>query len=209
MFLRDVEPINSDLDFLMRESLFEGYGFVRERMLWPVYPTGFAGLVRIVLGQQVSTHVAEVMWQKFSAAAPSVSPGWVLQQDFDDLRALGLSRQKTRYIQSLAEAVEGGVFDVEALEAMSDEAVVKAVTAQLGFGLWSAQMYLIFSLCRPNILPKSDLGVDKALVEVFGLKDMPDYAEALHITKAWDGRLTAFSMLLWQVYMHHRDQGGL
>ncbi len=144
-------------------------------------PPGFATLARIIVGQQVSAKAAASIWTRLERAAGGhASPASILSLGPGGLRAAGLSRQKGRYLLNLAESMVGGEFDPATLARLDDEAAIAAITALPGFGVWSAKMYLIFALSRPDVWPVEDLGVRTGLARIFALaaRPEPDRAEA-------------------------------
>lgn len=160
---------------------------------------GFPGLVRIIVGQQVSTRAAASLWARFSAAVPDVAPGAIMARADDDLRALGLSRQKVAYIRNLAAAVTAGALDIEALADMPDTDVTAEITALKGMGPWSAQMYLMFGLARPDIWSPGDLGIREGLRRYLGRDERPEAGEATGYGDRFRPYRTAASLLLWRM----------
>jgi DNA-3-methyladenine glycosylase II len=109
---------------------------------------------------------------------------------------MAFSRQKARYITALAYNTISGEFDADALDNLPDEKVYTKIISQLGFGPWSAHIYLLFTLGRADILPRNDLAIDKALTFVFNLNRKPDYNEALKLMEPFNGQRSAASLLL-------------
>ena len=119
-----------------------------------VPPRGFGTLAKIIVGQQVSTHAARAIGQRLTQSLGGrLGAGAVLTASDETLRGAGLSGQKVRYLRALAVAVETGALPLRRLPRMEDAAVVEAITSVLGFGVWSAQMYLLFSLGRRDVWP--------------------------------------------------------
>ena len=160
---------------------------------------GFPGLVRIVIGQQVSTKAAESLWNRFENELPNVTPNAVLVLSDEDMRKLGLSYQKASYIRGLAEAVKAKKFDPVALEHATDEEVHTAITALKGFGGWSAQMYLMFGLARPDVWAPGDLGIQEGLKTYLKKKERPTPQQAEKHGKRFAPHRTAASLLLWHL----------
>lgn len=158
---------------------------------------GFPELVRIVIGQQVSTAAARNVWQRMESHFTIVEPQKILKMEDEALRAFGLSGQKVKYIRGLSEAVHGKAFDPHALEGMDDEAVYAAITALKGFGPWSAEMYMMFSLARPDVWPVGDLGVREGLRLYLKRTERPSVEDALAEGRRFAPYRTAASILLW------------
>lgn len=160
----------------------------------------YGSLVRSIVGQQVSTHSARAIFgrltERYGGRAPT--PAEVLAEDPDELRvAVGLSRAKTTYLRSLAEHVIDGSLELERLGELPDEAVVAELVAVKGIGLWSAQLFLMFHLDRPDVLPVGDLGIRKAVMRAYGLPALPDVAELQAIAAPWRPQRTLACRFLW------------
>lgn len=166
---------------------------------FPYYGPGFPGLVRIVVGQQVSTAAAASMWNKFKAGLVDVSPNGVLVLKDDDMRRFGLSHQKAKYIRGLAQAINEGEFDPTKLSDLEDAEVSSAITVLKGFGSWSAHMYLMFGLARPDVWAPGDLGIQMGLQSYFKLPERPDPKKAEKLGDQFAPHRTAASLLLWHL----------
>jgi DNA-3-methyladenine glycosylase II len=160
----------------------------------------YAGLVRTICGQQLSTRAANAIWQRllsfFDGALPT--PGAILAADPEELRsAAGLSRAKTVYLRSLAEHVVSGKLELDRLEALDDDTVMAELTAVKGIGDWSAHMFLMFQLGRPDVLAPGDLGIRKAVQIGYGLATMPKPAEVIALAEPWRPYRTVACHYLW------------
>jgi DNA-3-methyladenine glycosylase II len=160
----------------------------------------YAALVRAIVGQQLSTHAARAIWRRllefFGGDPPD--PGQILAADPESLRsAVGLSRAKVSYLRSLAEHVASGELELDGLGDLSDEEVVDQLTAVRGLGLWSAQMFLMFQLQRPDVLPVGDLGIRRAVERVYDLNALPDAAAIEAIAQPWRPYRTLACRYLW------------
>lgn len=130
----------------------------------PSFPT----LVSSIVGQQLSGKAAETIWKRMTARF-AIEPAVLLQARLEDLRAIGLSSAKARYVQDLSRfALEGGLDD---LEHQSDEAIVRHLTQVKGIGVWSAQMFLMFGLGRPDVWPVLDLGIRRGAEKLYGITE--------------------------------------
>lgn len=184
---------------LTRDPVFSTLGVqvadIRREYVGP----GFPGLVRIVIGQQVSVQAAASLWRRFEGGIPNVTPNSVLVLQQDDMRALGLSHQKARYIRELAAAINEARFDPLALDHLSDEQVYEAICALNGFGHWSAEMFLIFGLARPDVWPVGDLGVQEGLRKYLAIEERPDAARTKKEGARFAPYRTAAALLLWHM----------
>lgn len=199
-YLHEIPHIRSGMEHLLRnDKVFSGLGVVPESLAWSYTPGGYPSLVRIVVGQQVSTSAARSMWARFESGVGDVHPERVMALSDEDLRGFGLSGQKVKYIRGLSEAIAAGTFDPDALNAMTDEAVHESITALKGFGRWSAHMYLMFSLARPDVWPSGDLGIQEGLRRYLKLKKRPDEKRTLKEGKRFAPHRTAASVLLWHM----------
>ena len=163
--------------------------------------TLYAGLVRTIAGQQLSTRAAQAIWLRvldyFKGELPT--PAMILAADPDELRAAGgLSRAKTSYLRSLAEHVQSGALELDRLEGLDDETVIAELVAVKGLGEWSAHMFLMFQLGRPDVLAPGDLGVRKGLQIVYaGLQALPTPREVIATAEPWRPYRTTACMYLW------------
>lgn len=160
----------------------------------------YGALARAIIGQQLSTRAASAIYGKLTArfGGRLPTPDEVLAEDPDELRAAaGLSHAKVRYLRSLAERVADGSLDLDALAGLPDAEVIAAVTAVTGIGQWSADMFLIFHLNRPDVLPVGDLGIRKAFQAVYGLSELPTAPAMERIAEPWRPYRTLGSLFLW------------
>ncbi len=123
----------------------------------------FSTLARSIVGQQISVKAADAVWSRLLAACPQLSPAVVLRRRATTLRGCGLSERKAEYLRDLAAHFADGRVDAASFAAMSDEAIIERLTDIRGIGRWTAEMFLIFNLLRPNVLPLDDLGLLKAV----------------------------------------------
>ncbi|MGN6867521.1 MAG: DNA-3-methyladenine glycosylase family protein [Solirubrobacteraceae bacterium] len=165
-------------------------------------PTDHYGtLVRSIVGQQLSTRAAASIYgrllERFGGRAPT--PEEVLADDPDALRtAAGLSHAKVRYLRSLAEHVLDGSLALDRLPELPDDEVIAELTAVKGIGVWSAHMFLMFHLHRPDILPVGDLGIRRAVKVHYELAELPTPAELTEIAEPWRPHRTLACIYLWR-----------
>lgn len=173
--------------------------------LWDRKP-GFATLVHIILEQQVSLASALAAFKKLKAHIGVVTPARFLALDDAALLAAGFSRQKARYCRLLAEAIERREFVPSALAAMSDDSARTALTALTGIGNWTADIYLLMVLCRPDIWPRGDLALWIAAQEVLDLPARPTPDEFDALGEPWRPYRAAAARLLWHHYLSVRKR---
>ncbi len=167
---------------------------------WEMREAGFAGLLRMILGQQVSTRAADAMWTKLTAILPDPHPAGFLTLDDAMLAKAGFSRQKMRYGRALAETLIADPAFLSRLADMDDEAVIATLTRLPGIGRWSAEVYLMFCLGRPDIWPAGDLGIVLGAQYLLGLPEKPKPAEIAQLGEAWRPHRTAAALLIWSHY---------
>jgi DNA-3-methyladenine glycosylase II len=157
-------------------------------------------LVRAVVGQQLSAKAAATIFARvlepYGGRMPS--PEELLKASEKDLRAAGLSGRKVEYVHDLARHVSDGELELESVATMSDEEVIEEITAVRGFGRWSAEMFLIFHLGRPDVLPVGDLGIRRAVERQYGLDELPDADELERIAEPWRPQRTLACLYLWE-----------
>ena len=161
---------------------------------------GLETLVSIIVSQQISTEAAASIMNRLRALVPQWSAEVLLDCDSADLRQAGLSARKAEYCQSLANAVVCGDLRVEQLPRMTDEEAIQTITALRGFGRWSAEIYLMFSLGRTDIFPADDLALQIALGRLKGLDDKPTARQCREITGSWSPWRSAGAIFLWHFY---------
>ena len=160
----------------------------------------YAALVRAIVGQQLSTTVARVIWgrlvDRFDGCAPT--PQQILDDEPEALRAAaGLSRAKVSFLRSLAEHVTSGDLDLDHVATLSDEELIAELTAVKGIGEWSAHMFLMFQLERPDVLAIGDLGVRRAVQRADTLDDLPSAAALTERAEPWRPFRSAACRVLW------------
>ena len=160
-------------------------------------PKGFNGLMRAIVGQQISVHAARAIWLRLEAAVPSMEPADFLAMTDEQLRAVGLSNAKMKYGRSLATDIVAGRIDFAALHELDDAAAIAMLTQAKGIGPWTAEIYLMFAHGRPDIMPGLDLGLVVAAQHLKKLRKRPDAKRLLKIAEAWRPWRSAAALLLW------------
>jgi DNA-3-methyladenine glycosylase II len=159
----------------------------------------FSALVRAITGQQLSTKAASTIYARLAALMPEgVTPEALSALTDAELRGVGMSRQKITYFRDLCDKALTNVVPLDALETMSDDEVIKALTAVKGIGRWSAEMFLMFRLHRPDVLPVDDLGIVNAVKNVYRLRKRPDADRIRKIGEAWRPYRSVASWYLWR-----------
>jgi DNA-3-methyladenine glycosylase II len=160
----------------------------------------FQTLVRSIVYQQLSGKAASTIFNRLIAAAKAdpLTPEAVLRLRPARMRTLGLSKQKLTYIRELARMTRDGLVRFDHAESTEDEAVIEHFTQVKGVGVWTAQMFLIFALRRPDILPTGDLGVRAAIKKAYNLAELPTPAEMEKIAASWRPYCSVASWYLWR-----------
>lgn len=162
--------------------------------------TGYATLLRTIVGQQVSVAAASSMWRKLEEfLGPDMPPEKLLASEFDELRACGLSRQKQGYARSLCELVVSGALDLENLPD-DDEEAIALLTQIKGIGRWSAEIYLLFAEGRADIWPAGDLAVQVGLGKLLGLEERPSEKHTRLLAEGWRPHRGAAAIFTWHCY---------
>ena len=162
----------------------------------------FTTLARSVVGQQISVKAAQTVWDRFSAvvngSSPSLRPSEVLAVKAEKLRAAGLSGRKVEYLGDLARHFESGSVHVNEWQQMEDEAIIEELVAIRGIGRWTAEMFLIFHLMRPNILPLDDVGLLKGISVNYFSGEPVSRAEAREVGDAWTPFCSVATWYIWR-----------
>jgi DNA-3-methyladenine glycosylase II len=160
----------------------------------------YGALLRSIVGQQLSTKAARTIYERltelFGGRAPT--PAELLEADPESIRGAGLSRPKVAYLRDLAEHVEDGELELDRLAELPDEEVSVQLTAVKGLGQWTADMFLIFHLGRPDVLPVGDLGIRRAVEGLYGLPELPAAAELEQIAEPWRPHRSLACLYLWR-----------
>jgi len=164
--------------------------------------TGFPGLARIVVAQQVSVASAAAITRRLHARVPRLTPRAFLTLSPEDHRSIGFSGAKSRYLTALARDLETGRIDLKALAAMDDEAAIAHLLQAKGLGRWSAEIYLLFSLRRPDIMPAGDLALRVAAQRMKRLPTRPSETALREMAEAWRPYRSAAARFLWHAYRH-------
>ena len=177
-------------------AVFDEYGVPEPRTRAP----GFEAFVAAIVSQQVSKEAAATIFARVKNLCSEFSPSVVLDIPYEELRGAGLSGRKTEYLLGLAEAIDTGDFDVEALSQKSDGEAIANITELRGFGRWSAEIYLMFALGRRDIFPADDLALQIALAKLKGLSEKAKPKLARELTANWAPWRSVGALFLWHYY---------
>jgi DNA-3-methyladenine glycosylase II len=158
----------------------------------------FATLARSIVGQQISVKSAQSVWHRWSALMPKLQPAAVLALDADTQRGAGLSARKVDYLRDLAEHFNSGQVHVRQWAQMDDEAIIEELIAIRGIGRWTAEMFLIFHLMRPNVMPLDDVGLLKGISENYFSGEPVSRAEAREVGEAWAPYRSVAVWYIWR-----------
>ena len=161
---------------------------------------GFEALLRAIVSQQISKAAAATVWARLEKATGGIAPDALLMLDEEALRGAGLSRQKVAYARGLAEAVVTGGIDLDGLSGRPDEDIVEELVRLKGIGRWSAEIYLLFALGRPDAFPADDLALMIGAQRLKRLDTRPNRTGLTEIAEAWRPWRSPAALLLWHYY---------
>jgi DNA-3-methyladenine glycosylase II len=171
--------------------------------MWGRTP-GFRTLLRIILEQQVSLASAEAIFRRLTRDVDPFTPARFADLGVDHLRSLGVTRQKAAYIVHAAEAVRSGALDLGAVARMDDAGVASALTRLKGVGPWTANIYLLMALRRPDVWPPGDIALIRAVVAVKRLRRSPTVEQVERVAEAWRPYRSVAARMMWQFYLAQR-----
>ena len=158
----------------------------------------FVTLARSIVGQQISVKAAQTVWDRFALLPKKVTAANVLKLKVDDMRAAGLSARKVEYLVDLALHFDNGAVHVKAWESMDDEAIIAELIAIRGIGRWTAEMFLIFHLMRPNVLPLDDVGLINGISQSYFSGDVVSRSDAREVAAAWTPYCSVATWYIWR-----------
>lgn len=158
----------------------------------------FITLARSIVGQQISVKAAQTVWDRFSLLPSTVSPANVLRLKVDDMRAAGLSARKVEYLVDLALHFDNGSLHVKSWDAMSDDEIIAELIAIRGIGRWTAEMFLIFHLMRPNVLPLDDIGLINGISQNYFSGETVSRSDVREVALAWAPYCTVATWYIWR-----------
>jgi len=158
----------------------------------------FMTLARSIVGQQISVKAAQSVWDKFAVLPRKMTPANVLKLKVDDMRAAGLSARKVEYLVDLSLHFDGGLLSTAEWASMSDDAIIDELVAIRGIGRWTAEMFLIFYLMRPNVLPLDDVGLINGISKNYFSGEAVSRSEAREVAAAWAPYCSVATWYIWR-----------
>jgi DNA-3-methyladenine glycosylase II len=158
----------------------------------------FITLARSIVGQQISVKAAQAVWDRFALLPADMSPAQVLRLKVDDMRAAGLSARKVEYLVDLALHFANNQVHVDAWSGMDDEAIIKELVAIRGIGRWTAEMFLIFHLMRPNVLPLDDIGLQNGISRCYFSGEPVSRSEIREVAASWAPFCSVATWYIWR-----------
>jgi DNA-3-methyladenine glycosylase II len=158
----------------------------------------FITLARSIVGQQISVKAAQTIWDRFTLLSKKLSPDAVLKLKMDDMREAGLSARKIEYLVDLALQFDSGALHVKTWEAMDDEAIIAELVGIRGIGRWTAEMFLIFHMMRPNVLPLDDVGLINGISQSYFSGEAVSRSEIREVAEAWAPYCSVATWYLWR-----------
>ena len=158
----------------------------------------FVTLARSIVGQQISVKAAQSVWDKFAVLPRKMTPANVLKLKVDDMRAAGLSARKVEYLVDLALHFDGGLLSTAEWDGMSDDAIIEELVAIRGIGRWTAEMFLIFYLMRPNVLPLDDVGLINGISHNYFSGEAVSRSEAREVAAPWAPYCSVATWYIWR-----------
>jgi DNA-3-methyladenine glycosylase II len=179
----------------------------------PVQPRinapGFAGIAKVITGQQVSVASASAIWGRFEQVPGALDPVTYLALSEETVRAAGFSGSKFRTVRAIAEAMVAGELDFDHLETLPAEEAVRYLVAHKGIGPWTAEVYLMFCAQHPDVFPSGDLALLKAVQHGLGLDARPTIKDMIGIAAGWMPHRSAAALLFWRYFAVMRDREGI
>jgi len=172
-------------------------------------PGGFAGLARVICGQQLSVASANAIWARFEQLDGALDPKAYLTLSEETVRSVGFSLHKFKTVGVIARAVVEGRLDFSRLDRLDAEAAIAELTALSGIGPWTAEVYLMFCVGHPDVFPAGDLALQKAVQHALGLDAQPAMRDLIGIARAWAPYRHSAALLFWRHYALMKNREGL
>ena len=162
-----------EIDHLKRKDKKLGAAIDKIGMIQrEIMPDPFTALISSVVSQQISKKAAETVWNRLATLLGNLTPESITQVELSAIQSCGMSERKARYILGIADAAKSGVIDFRLLDTLTDEEIIKKLSSLHGVGVWTAEMILILSLCRPNVVSYKDLAICRGMTNLYGLKEL-------------------------------------
>lgn len=174
-----------------------------------INPSGFAGIAKVVCGQQLSVQSAAAIWKRFEALPGALTPAGYLALDEETIRTTGFSRSKVLTVRTIAAAVLDGSLDFAAVDALPADEAIRTLVALKGIGPWTAEVYMLFCAAHPDVFPAGDLALLKAVQHGLGLDSRPSIKQMVGLAAAWSPHRSAAALLFWRYFAFLRDREGI
>lgn len=186
-----------EIEFLKKKDkklgeAIESIGMIERK----INPDPFAALISSIIGQQISTKAASTIRDRLNILLVEITPETIEQISIEQIQGCGMTLKKAGYIKGIADAALNGIINFDKLNALSDEEIIKQLSALGGVGVWTVEMLLIHSLCRPDILSYGDLGIRRGMMNLYGLKELPKKKFEVY-RKRYSPYGTVASIYLW------------
>lgn len=158
----------------------------------------FVTLARSVVGQQISVKAAQTVWERFAGLVPAMTPQQVLALGVEDMRSAGLSARKVEYLKDLSAHFDQDKLHLQAWHGMDDEAIISELLAIRGIGRWTAEMFLIFHLMRPNVLPLDDVGLVNGISKCYFSGESVSRSDVREVAAAWAPFCSVATWYIWR-----------
>lgn len=195
-----------EIDHLKRKDKKLGAAIDKIGMIQrEITPDPFTALISSVVSQQISKKAAETVWNRLATLLGNLTPESITQVEVSAIQSCGMSERKARYISGIADAAKSGVIDFKLLDTLTDEEIIKNLSSLHGVGVWTAEMILIFSLCRPDVLSYKDLAICRGMMNLYGLKELPKETFERY-RKRYSPYGSVASLYLWELSGETRGQ---
>lgn len=161
-----------------------------------IIPDPFTALVSSIVGQQISSKAADTVWNRLSILLGNITPGIIAEAELSLMQSCGMTMKKAGYIKGIADAAIAGTVDFNKLYTLTDEEIINTLSSLHGVGVWTAEMLLIFSLCRPDVVSYKDLAIRRGMMNLYGLKELPKEKFELY-KKRYSPYGSVASLYLW------------
>ena len=174
-----------------------------------IYPSGFAGMARVICGQQLSVASARAIWNRFELLPGALEPEGYLDLTEEAVRGVGFSRGKFLTVRVIAEAIMDRTLDFDHLATLPIDQAVAYLVAHKGIGPWTAEVYLLFGAGHPDVFPAGDLALRKAVGDGLGMEGTPGIAELTALAASWSPHRSAAALLFWRYFAASRQKEGI
>ena len=168
-----------------------------------ITPDPFTALISSVVGQQISSKAADTVWNRLSELLGDITPEKISQTDVSEIKGCGMSERKAGYIKGIAEAAISGKVDFSVLHRLTDEEIIEKLSSLYGVGVWTAEMILIFSLCRPDVVSYKDLAICRGMMNLYNLKELSK-EKFERYRKRYSPYGSVASLYLWEISVMKR-----